>query len=75
MTDTATLDAYCKGFAVGIIPYIVNERMHYVNPLKLREYLSAGLPVVSTAVPEVLSTLLGSKSLSARRVMMLCATQ
>ena len=27
--------------------------MKYVNPLKLREYLSAGLPVVSTAVPEV----------------------
>jgi hypothetical protein len=24
-----------------------------VNPLKLREYLSAGLPVVSTPVPEV----------------------
>jgi hypothetical protein len=24
-----------------------------VNPIKLREYLSAGLPVVSTALPEV----------------------
>ena len=30
------------------------ERLRYVNPLKLREYLSAGLPVASTAVPEVL---------------------
>jgi glycosyltransferase involved in cell wall biosynthesis len=27
--------------------------MTYVNPIKLREYLSAGVPVVSTAVPEV----------------------
>ena len=27
--------------------------MAFVNPLKLREYLSAGLPVVSTPVPEV----------------------
>jgi len=27
--------------------------MTFVNPLKMREYLSAGLPVVSTAVPEV----------------------
>ena len=27
--------------------------MQFVNPLKLREYLSAGLPVVSTPVPEV----------------------
>ena len=47
------LPAYCKGFDVGIIPYVLDERMTFVNPLKLREYLSAGLPVVSTAVPEV----------------------
>lgn len=47
------LPAYCKGFDVGIIPYKLDERMTFVNPLKLREYLSAGLPVVSTAVPEV----------------------
>jgi glycosyltransferase involved in cell wall biosynthesis len=47
------LPAYCKGFDVGIIPYKIDERMTFVNPLKLREYLSAGLPVVSTAVPEV----------------------
>ncbi|HET7505558.1 MAG TPA: hypothetical protein VFK02_31275, partial [Kofleriaceae bacterium] len=26
----------------------------FVNPLKLREYLSAGVPVVSTPVPEVM---------------------
>jgi glycosyltransferase involved in cell wall biosynthesis len=48
------LPAYCKGFDVGVIPYRIDERMTFVNPLKLREYLSAGLPVVSTAVPEVL---------------------
>ncbi|MEO8700229.1 MAG: NAD-dependent epimerase/dehydratase family protein [Kofleriaceae bacterium] len=47
------LPAYCKGFDVGIIPYRIDERMAFVNPLKLREYLSAGLPVVSTPVPEV----------------------
>jgi glycosyltransferase involved in cell wall biosynthesis len=47
------LPGYCKGFDVGMIPYRIDERMTYVNPLKLREYLSAGLPVVSTPVPEV----------------------
>ena len=47
------LPAYCKGMDVGIIPYRIDERMKFVNPIKLREYLSAGLPVVSTAVPEV----------------------
>jgi glycosyltransferase involved in cell wall biosynthesis len=47
------LPAYCKAFDVGLIPYKIDERMTFVNPLKLREYLSAGLPVVSTPVPEV----------------------
>lgn len=47
------LPAYCKGFDVGLIPYRLIERMAFVNPIKLREYLSAGLPVVSTPVPEV----------------------
>ena len=47
------LPAYCKGFDVGMIPYRIDERMRFVNPIKLREYLSAGVPVVSTRVPEV----------------------
>src|SRR5262249_13556278 len=47
----ADLPAYCKGFDVGIIPYLIDERSEFVNPIKLREYLSAGLPVVSTPVP------------------------
>jgi glycosyltransferase involved in cell wall biosynthesis len=49
----AELPAYCKGFDVGIIPYRLQARMEFVNPIKLREYLAAGLPVVSTSVPEV----------------------
>jgi glycosyltransferase involved in cell wall biosynthesis len=49
----AELPAYCKAFSVGIIPYRREARMAFVNPIKLREYLAAGLPVVSTSVPEV----------------------
>jgi glycosyltransferase involved in cell wall biosynthesis len=47
------LPMYCKGLAVGLIPQKVNELTIHMNPLKLREYLSAGLPVVATALPEV----------------------
>lgn len=48
-----SLPAYCRGFSLGIIPFRINELTRHVNPIKLREYLSAGLPVVSTALPEV----------------------
>ncbi len=47
------LPLYCKGFSVGLIPHKVNELTRHMNPIKLREYLSAGLPVVATALPEV----------------------
>lgn len=48
----ADLAGYCKGFDLGLIPFMVNELTLNVNPIKLREYLAAGLPVVSTALPE-----------------------
>lgn len=50
-----TLPSYCKGFDVAILPFVVNRLTLYANPLKLREYLAAGLPVVSTDLPEVRS--------------------
>lgn len=49
----ATLPAYCKAFACGLIPFKLTEMTLNVNPLKMREYLAAGLPVVSTDLPEV----------------------
>jgi glycosyltransferase involved in cell wall biosynthesis len=47
------LPGYCRGFDVAVIPFVVNELTRHVNPIKLREYLAAGLPVVSTPLPEV----------------------
>jgi glycosyltransferase involved in cell wall biosynthesis len=49
----ATLPSYCKGFDVALIPFPVSEVTLNANPLKAREYLAAGLPVVSTPIPEV----------------------
>ncbi len=48
-----SLPAYCRMFDVGLIPFVINELTINVNPIKLREYLSAGMPVVSTPLPEV----------------------
>lgn len=47
-----SLPAYARGFDAGILPFVVNELTLAANPLKLREYLAAGLPVVSSAIPE-----------------------
>src|SRR5262249_38197357 len=46
------LPAYCKAFDVALLPFVKNELTENANPLKLREYLAAGLPVVSTDIPE-----------------------
>jgi glycosyltransferase involved in cell wall biosynthesis len=48
-----TLPAYCKMFDVASIPFPVSEVTLNANPLKAREYLAAGLPVISTPIPEV----------------------
>jgi glycosyltransferase involved in cell wall biosynthesis len=49
----STLPAYSKGFDVAINPFPINEVTLNANPLKVREYLAAGLPVVSSRIPEV----------------------
>lgn len=47
------LPAYCKGFDVALNPFRINELTLNANPLKVREYLAAGLQVVATNIPEV----------------------
>jgi glycosyltransferase involved in cell wall biosynthesis len=38
-------------FDVGVIPYLKNEWNEYANPIKLKEYLAVGFPVVATRIP------------------------
>ncbi len=47
------LPAYCAAFDVALNPFAINDLTLAANPLKVREYLAAGLPVVSTDIPEV----------------------
>jgi len=52
--DHRLLHNYCRGFDVAIIPYdMTNPRMESVNPVKTKELLAAGLPVVASDVPEL----------------------
>jgi transcriptional regulator of aromatic amino acid metabolism len=46
------LPGFCKAFSLGLLPFAINDLTRNVNPIKMREYLSAGLPVVSTDLPE-----------------------
>lgn len=50
-----SLPSYIAHFDVGLIPFVVNDLTRAVNPIKLREMLAAGCPVVSTCLPEVAS--------------------
>src|SRR6185312_8367962 len=47
------LPKYVKQFDVGIVPYLLTEYTANVYPTKLNEYLSMGIPVVATDLPEI----------------------
>jgi glycosyltransferase involved in cell wall biosynthesis len=48
-----SLPGWAKAFDVAIIPYRMNRQVQNANPLKLREYLATGKPVVTMPTPEV----------------------
>jgi glycosyltransferase involved in cell wall biosynthesis len=49
--DYDRLPEVLRGADAAIIPYAVNELTRSVFPMKVYEYLAAGLPVVSTPLP------------------------
>ncbi len=46
------LPAYCAHFDAGLLLFAQNAMTRHVNPVKMREYIAAGLPVISTPLPE-----------------------
>jgi teichuronic acid biosynthesis glycosyltransferase TuaH len=48
---TDTVPGLLKAAAVGLVPHRVDDLTASMDPMKVLEYVAAGLPVVSTAVP------------------------
>jgi glycosyltransferase involved in cell wall biosynthesis len=54
-TCYADLPAAMAGLDVALMPFALNEATRSISPTKTLEYLAAGLPVVSTRVPDVVA--------------------
>jgi beta-glucosidase/6-phospho-beta-glucosidase/beta-galactosidase/glycosyltransferase involved in cell wall biosynthesis len=55
MVSYAELPKVMAGFDVAVMPFALNEATRSISPTKTLEYLAAGLPVVSTRVPDVVA--------------------
>ncbi|HEY0055181.1 MAG TPA: glycosyltransferase family 1 protein [Pedobacter sp.] len=49
------LPAYLAGWDIAMIPFLLNESTRFISPTKTPEYLSAGIPVVSTPIRDVVT--------------------
>ncbi|MEO5859040.1 MAG: glycosyltransferase [Pyrinomonadaceae bacterium] len=53
MKDYKDLPRYFAGWDIGMMPFALNDSTKYISPTKTPEYLASGLPVVSTAITDV----------------------
>jgi UDP-galactopyranose mutase len=53
MKSYKELPAYLSGWDVALLPFAMNESTKFISPTKTPEYLSAGIPVVSTPIRDV----------------------
>ncbi len=49
----AALPAFLASWDVCLLPFALNEATRFISPTKSLEYMAAELPIVSTAVPDV----------------------
>ncbi len=49
------LPSYLSGWDIALIPFMLNDSTKFISPTKTPEYLSAGRPVVSTAIRDVVN--------------------
>lgn len=53
LVDHENIPSFLKHADVGIMPFKKNELTDYIHPLKIYEYLAAGIPVISRDLVEV----------------------
>lgn len=53
MKDYRDLPSYFAGWDAAMMPFALNDATRFISPTKTPEYLAAGLPVVSTAIRDV----------------------
>ncbi len=63
----ADLPALLAGIDVALMPFALNDSTRNISPTKTLEYLAAGKPVVSTAVPDVVSEYSGIVAIAGDR--------
>lgn len=49
------LPAYLAEWDFALIPFLLNESTRFISPTKTPEYLAAGVPVISTAIRDVVN--------------------
>lgn len=49
------LPTYISNWDIALIPFALNEATEFISPTKTPEYLAAGLPVISTAIKDVVN--------------------
>jgi glycosyltransferase involved in cell wall biosynthesis len=47
------LPQYLSGWNIGFMPFALNESTKFISPTKTPEFLAAGVPVISTAITDV----------------------
>lgn len=52
----ARLPAFLRAFDVCLMPFALNDATRSISPTKGPEYMAAGKPIVSTAVPDVVAS-------------------
>lgn len=53
MKSYGELPNYLKAFDIAMMPFALNDATKYISPTKTLEYMAAGVPIISTAVKDV----------------------